>query len=134
MMLRSFGFRVSSLIYAFVEQWRLLWVLQFLEQKRVICKVTLSSSPWLWACFHPPIPSFSDIHKVRIYLLSLSMKCKKLNIECTRLESNYNSCMVRSNENICRSSQERRDETQFKKLVWLPVISLCKKFHSHLSV
>jgi hypothetical protein len=39
-------------------------------------------------------------------------------IQCTRFESNYNSCTSRSSENICNSSagaqeKETKDETQF---------------------
>jgi hypothetical protein len=40
----------------------------------LICKLT-PSSPCLWASFHPPIPSFSGICKVKPFLLNLSMKC-----------------------------------------------------------
>ncbi len=40
---------------------------------RVFLKVVLSS-PCLWACFHPPIPYLSDVHKV---LYHLGMKCWK---------------------------------------------------------
>jgi len=35
-----------------------------LSSNRVMSNVTLSS-PSLWACFHPPIPSFNGVRKVR---------------------------------------------------------------------
>ncbi len=67
------------------------------DENSLICKVTLSLG-----LLSPPIPSFNGIRKV-IFIKS-PYEMLQLNIECTRLETNYSSCTVRSTEDICSSS------------------------------
>jgi hypothetical protein len=76
-----------------------------IEHFRVISKVNLSS-PYLWACFHILIPSFSGIGKGRKFDL---MHKRLIIVVFTG----------RSTENICNKQwggfkkKERQDETQF---------------------
>jgi hypothetical protein len=71
-----------------------LWITS--QSHRLLCKVTLSS-PSLWASFRPLFPLSKDI------LFKSQYEMLKLSIQCTRFETNYSSCTVRSNE-IIRSS------------------------------
>jgi hypothetical protein len=104
---------------------------------RIIQKVTLSS-PSLLACFHPLSP-LSVCPQSNEILFKSQYEMLKLSIECTRFESNYNSCTGRSSENICNTSggaqEKRKDRMKLslppklvEKLVCVPVISFCKIF------
>jgi hypothetical protein len=55
----------------------------------VLIRVFLKSHPVFTlslGLFSPPIPSLSQVHKVRKFLLNLGMKCWKLSIYCTRFK------------------------------------------------
>jgi hypothetical protein len=102
-----------------------------------ICKVrrflkTSVGNPWLRHSSHPQENEKGP------------KKTKKSQDEMMKLsETNYSSCTGRSSENICSSSGgaqgERKDSMKLsllpklvENLVWVPVISLCKVFHSQL--
>jgi hypothetical protein len=76
-------------------------------------QVTLSS-PCLWASFHPPIPSFNGICKVKTFLLNLSMKCWNSAFSAQGSTLIVLQFGLRSSENIFsssggRSSGKRKD-------------------------
>ncbi len=53
----------------------IFWM-NYMSEIRFISKVTLSS-PCPWACFRPPIPSFSGIRKVRKFYYISSISCRR---------------------------------------------------------
>jgi len=74
---------------------------------RVIPKVTC-----LWASFHP-LSTLSVVSANLRRFNKSQYEMLILRVQCTRFETNYNSCIVRSSENICSSSggaqEQRRD-------------------------
>ncbi len=114
------------------------WLTEKVCCNRVIHKATLSS-PCLWACFHSPIPSLSDICKVRNFIKSQYEMLKLISISRTMFESNYSSCTGRRSENIWSSTaveavrKKRKDKMKLslppkllENLVWVLVILFCK--------
>jgi hypothetical protein len=103
---------------------------------RVIHKVTLFFTPPPYVlCFRLVSPLSVVSVKVRTFLLNVGMKCLSFSIECTRFESNYSSC-TRSSSAVQCAQEKRKHRMKLslppklveKKLVWVPVISFCKKF------
>jgi len=88
-----------------------LWITS--GSSRLIRKVILSS-PSLWASFRPLFPLSKDI------LFKSQYELLKLSIYCTRFETNYSSCIVRSNENICSSSGGGSGKRKDKMKLSLP--------------
>jgi hypothetical protein len=110
---------------------------------RLVCQVTLSSSPSLGAWFNPPIPSSSGIRKIRKFCEISGMNCCNSAFNLMHKGSRriiVSCCRGRSTENICSTSggAEEKGKTGMKlrlppklvekKLVWVRVISLCKIF------
>jgi hypothetical protein len=72
---------------------------------RIFLKVILSS-PCLWPCFHPPMPSLSEVSKSKEVIKSGYAGTQQL---MHRVRGNYSSCTCRSSENICSSSGGAQD-------------------------
>ncbi len=71
---------------------------------RDIHKVTLSSSPYLWASFSlKRLFQWYPQSKEEIFIKS-GYEILKLSIYCTRFETKHSSCTDKSSENICSSS------------------------------
>jgi hypothetical protein len=111
---------------------------------RVICKSHPLFHPYL-LCFGPPIPLFQWYPQSKEILLNLGMKCwnSAFNAQCWRViivvvqvgaVKIYVAAVqvLRKKGNIGWNSFYHQN--WWEKLVWVPVISLCKNFHFQLHV
>jgi hypothetical protein len=92
---------------------------------KVIWKLTLSFSPYslsvqpLFPLCSPLIPSFSGIHKVSKVVVAQGSR-----VTIVVVQVGAAKIYVAAPEALRK--KERGDETQSKKLVWVPVILVCK--------